>query len=65
MLSALRTVIGSATEIGDGDPSYDGIFYAPTSGTTRIEPGEERRLHRLREIPGVDGLAVDAPDAQG
>jgi len=58
MLSALRKVVTSATEVGDGDPSYDGVFYAPTSGTTRIEPDERRRFERLREILGTDGLAA-------
>jgi Zn-dependent protease with chaperone function len=58
MLSALRKVVTSATEVGDGDPSYDGVFYAPTSGTTRIEPDERRRYERLREVLGTDGLAA-------
>jgi len=62
MLSALRKVVTSATGVGDGDPSYDGIFYAPTSGTTRIEPDERRRFERLREILGTEGLAAGLGD---
>jgi Zn-dependent protease with chaperone function len=57
MLSALRKVVTWTTGVGDGDPSYDGIFYAPTSGTTRIEPDERRRFQRLREVLGTEGLA--------
>ena len=33
MLSALQRAISSDTTISDGDLSYDGIFYTPTSGT--------------------------------
>ncbi len=58
MLSALRKVVKSTTGVGDGDPSYDGIFYAPTSGTTKVEPDERRRFERLREVLGTEGLAA-------
>lgn len=61
MLSALRKVVASSNEVADGDPSYDGIFYAPTSGVPRIERAEERRLHRLREVLGVEGAASVTP----
>jgi Zn-dependent protease with chaperone function len=63
MLSALGKVVRTTTGVGDGDPSYDGIFYAPTSGTTRIEPDERRRFERLREVLGAEGLAaaLEAP----
>lgn len=56
MISALRTAIRSSTEVSDGDQSYDGIFYAPTSGTPRIERAERHRFERLCEVLGVDGL---------
>ena len=59
MLSALRKAIASSNEIADGDPSYDGIFYAPTSGTPAIEKVERRRYDRLREVLGVEGLAAE------
>jgi Zn-dependent protease with chaperone function len=59
MLSALRKAIASSNEIADGDPSYDGIFYAPTSGTPAIEKVERRRYDRLREVLGIEGLAAD------
>jgi Zn-dependent protease with chaperone function len=62
MLSALRKVVETTTGVGDGDPSYDGIFYAPTSGTTKIEPDERRRFERLREVLGTEGLAANLPD---
>ncbi|MDO8914932.1 MAG: M48 family metalloprotease [Coriobacteriia bacterium] len=57
MLSALDKIVRATTGVGDGDPSYDGIFYAPTSGTTRVEPDERRRFERLREVLGTEGLA--------
>jgi hypothetical protein len=59
MLSALRKAIRSSTQVADGDQSYDGIFYASTSGTARIERSERRRFERLREVLGVDGLQAD------
>lgn len=58
MLSALRKAIASSNEIADGDPSYDGIFYASTSGTPAVEKVERRRYDRLREVLGVEGLAA-------
>jgi Zn-dependent protease with chaperone function len=58
MLSALRKAIASSNEVADGDPSYDGIFYAPTSGTPAVEKVERRRYDRLREVLGVEGLAA-------
>lgn len=64
MLSALERVSGSETGVGDGDPSYDGIFYASTSGTKAITKIERRRFDRLREVLGSEGLAagLDGPD---
>ena len=64
MLSALRKAISSSNEIADGDPSYDGIFYAPTSGTPAIEKVERRRYDRLREVLGVEGLAAALPEPE-
>ena len=58
MLSALRRSITADTTIADGDPSYDGIFYTPTSGRPHIERAERRRLLRLAEVLGVDGAAA-------
>ena len=63
MLSALRKAISSSNEIADGDLSYDGIFYAPTSGTPAIEKMERRRYDRLREVLGTEGLAAPPLDA--
>jgi hypothetical protein len=65
MLSALRTAIGSSNEVADGDPSYDGVFYAPTSGTPAIEKIERRRYDRLREVLGVEGLAAALDEDDG
>ena len=59
MISALRKAIRSSTQVADGDQSYDGIFYAPTSGTARIERAERRRFERLCEVLGVDGMQAD------
>ncbi|NTU71980.1 MAG: M48 family metalloprotease [Coriobacteriia bacterium] len=56
MISALRKAIRSSTLVADGDQSYDGIFYAPTSGTPRVERAERRRFTRLCEVLGVEGL---------
>lgn len=64
MLSALRKAISSSNQIADGDPSYDGIFYAPTSGTAAIEKVERRRYDRLREVLGIEGLAAAPLDEQ-
>ena len=64
MLSALRKAISSSNEIADGDPSYDGIFYASTSGTPAIEKVERRRYDRLREVLGVEGLAAALPEPE-
>lgn len=64
MLSALRKAISSSNEIADGDPSYDGIFYASTSGTPAIEKVERRRYDRLREVLGVEGLAAVLPEPE-
>ncbi len=60
MLSALSKAISSSNEVGDPDSSYDGIFYAPTSGKPNIERSEKRRYQRLREVLGTEGIA--APD---
>jgi Zn-dependent protease with chaperone function len=65
MLAALRRAVSSDTTISDGDPSYDGIFYTPTSGTVKVERSEARRFRRLAEVLGVDGIAAvehDGPD---
>lgn len=59
MLSALRKAISSATTVADGDPSYDGIFYASTSGTPKIEKVERRRYERLCEVLGTEGIAAE------
>ena len=64
MLSALRKAITSSNEVADGDPSYDGIFYAPTSGKPGIERLERRRYDRLRQVLGIEGLAAALPDEQ-
>jgi Zn-dependent protease with chaperone function len=62
MLSALRKAITSSNEVADGDPSYDGIFYAPTSGKPGIERLERRRYDRLRQVLGIEGLAAGLPE---
>ena len=62
MLSALRKAITSSNEVADGDPSYDGIFYAPTSGKPGIERLERRRYDRLRQVLGIEGLAAELPE---
>ena len=59
MLSALRKVSGSSTRVGTGDASYDGIFYAATSGTKRVERIECRRFERLREVLATEGIAAE------
>ena len=64
MLSALRKAISSSNQIADGDPSYDGIFYASTSGTSAIEKVERRRYDRLREVLAVDGMAAGLPESE-
>jgi len=58
MLSALEKAVASSNLVGDGDVSYDGIFYAATSGTARVEKVERRRSQRLREVLGVDGMSA-------
>lgn len=65
MLAALQRVTASDTTIADGDPSYDGIFYSPTSGTVRLERAEARRVRRLAEVLGVEGMAAAAATADG
>jgi Zn-dependent protease with chaperone function len=62
MLSALSKAIRSSNAVPDPDPSYDGIFYASTSGTGRVERVERRRFDRLREVLGADGLVADLDD---
>jgi hypothetical protein len=57
MLTALEKSIATSNVVGDGDSSYDGIFYAATSGTARVEKVERRRHDRLREVLGVEGMA--------
>jgi Zn-dependent protease with chaperone function len=65
MISALRKAILSSNFVSNGDQSYDGIFYASTSGTPRVERAERRRFERLCEVLGVEGLmaSLEAPDA--
>lgn len=58
MLGALRQAVTTSNAVGDGDRSYDGIFYAATSGTPAIERSERRRYDRLREVLGTDGLSA-------
>lgn len=62
MLSALATASRNSNEVMQGDPSYDGIFFAATSGTPRVEKIERRRYDRLREVLGTDGLAAEPLD---
>jgi Zn-dependent protease with chaperone function len=65
MISALRKAILSSNLVVNGDQSYDGIFYASTSGTPRVERAERRRFERLCEVLGVEGLmaSLDEPTA--
>lgn len=58
MLSALAKTAHSSNRVADGDSSYDGIFYVPTSGTSKVERVERRRYARLREVLGTEGLAA-------
>ncbi|MDZ4178246.1 MAG: hypothetical protein U1E29_03280, partial [Coriobacteriia bacterium] len=58
MLTALRTAITSSNQMADGDASYDGVFYASTSGTSAVERVERRRYERLREVLGVEGAGT-------
>ena len=64
MISALRKAILSSNFVANGDQSYDGIFYASTSGTPRVERAERRRFERLCEVLGVEGLmaSLEVPD---
>ena len=62
MLSALAKAARSSNEVMQGDHSYDGIFFAATSGTPRIEKVELRRYDRLREVLGTEGLAAEPLD---
>ena len=63
MLSALRKAITSSNEVADGDASYDGIFYAPTSGRPGVDRIERRRYDRLRQVLGIEGLAAELPES--
>lgn len=58
MLSALSKTTRHSNFVADGDSSYDGIFYAATSGTPAVERVERRRYDRLREVLGTEGLAA-------
>jgi Zn-dependent protease with chaperone function len=64
MISALKKAILSSNLVVNGDQSYDGIFYASTSGTPKVERAERRRFERLCEVLGVEGLmaSLDAPE---
>jgi len=61
MLSALGKMVAHSNEVADGDPSYDGIFYAATSGVAAVDKRERRRYRRLQEVLGVDGAASPLP----
>lgn len=61
MISALDQAVTTSNQVTGGDVSYDGIFYAATSGTARVERIETRRLLRLREVLGTEGLAATVP----
>lgn len=56
-LRALGKAARTSNDIAAGDPSYDGIFYAATSGTKRVEKIELRRMARIAELLGPDGAA--------
>jgi Zn-dependent protease with chaperone function len=58
MLSALRKASESSNQVAVDDPSYDGIFYAATSGKPGVDAAEKRRYDRLREVLGTEGLAA-------
>ena len=62
MLAALDRAMRCSNEVGDRDPSYDGIFFASTSGTPRVEKVEQRRLERLASVVGPDGAAAIAEE---
>lgn len=59
MLSALHAAISTSNEVGSGDASYDGIFYASPSGRPGVDARERRRYDRLREVLGTEGLAAE------
>lgn len=61
MLSALGKMVANSNEVADGDPSYDGIFYAATSGVAAVDKRERRRYRRLQEVLGVDGASMPLP----
>lgn len=59
MLSALRSCVETSNEVLPGDdPSYDGIFYAATSGRPGVDARERRRYERLREVLSTEGIAA-------
>jgi Zn-dependent protease with chaperone function len=62
MLSALAKASKSSNEVMQGAPSYDGFFFAATSGTPRVERVERRRFDRLREVLGTEGIATESLD---
>jgi hypothetical protein len=57
LFTALSKALRSSNSVADSDASYDGIFYATTSGTPLVEKVERRRYDRLREVLGTEGLA--------
>ena len=64
MISALKRAILSSNLVASGDQSYDGIFYASTSGTPKVEAAERKRFERLCEVLGVEGLMASLDEPQ-
>jgi Zn-dependent protease with chaperone function len=62
MLTALAKTSRLSNALIQEDPSYDGVFYAATSGRPGIDKVERRRYDRLREVLGIHGLAAEPLD---
>ena len=62
--AANRQAILSSNLVASGDQSYDGIFYASTSGTPKVEAAERKRFERLCEVLGVEGLMASLDEPQ-